>query len=65
MREPRFEVLFYPLVNEDCSEDPITKVFYTRKAALNFYKQHKNDTDKAGWWITHRDADWEVIEDII
>lgn len=64
-REPMYEVLYYELVNEDQSEDPIVKQFYTKKQALAFYNKHKNDNDKSGWWITHRNKDWEVIEDIV
>lgn len=71
-REPRFEVLWY---RQEIAEDIYgnvqhierteSKDFYTRKAALKFYEEHKNDTDKYGWWVTHRNANWEVIEDII
>ncbi len=68
MREARFEVLWYKGQTEEealRNGDIQTKVFYTKKQALAFYEQHKNDTDKYGWWVTHRNADWEVIEDII
>lgn len=64
-REQMYEVLYYELVDEDQSEDPIVKQFYTKKQALAFYNKHKHDTNKVGWWITHRNKDWEVIEDIV
>ena len=71
MREPRFEVLWYKKEvvedkygNELTFEDYETKDFFTRKSALKFYEEHKNDPDKYGWWITHRNSDWEVIEDV-
>ena len=71
MRQPRYEVLWYKkLETETVAEamrngDYETKSFYTRKSAMKFYEEHKNDTDKCGWWITHRNSDWEVIEDIV
>jgi len=67
-REPRFEVLWYvghDLANARNDGNYETKEFYTRKAALKFYEEHKNDVGKFDWWVTHRNADWEVIEDII
>jgi hypothetical protein len=33
--------------------------------ALKFYNEHKNDDDKFDWWVTKRNADWEVVEDIV
>lgn len=59
-REPRFEVLWYKEDGDYESRD-----FYTRKSALKFYEEHKNDVDKHDFWVTHRNVDWEVIEDII
>lgn len=58
-----YEVLYYTSV--DMMGDPIFKEFKTRKQALNFYEQHKNDNDKFGWWVTKRDQDGYVVEDII
>lgn len=55
----RYEALWY---YEDDSYD--TAEFSTEQALLNFYKRHKNDADKSGWWLTKRNKDWEVIEDI-
>ena len=58
-----FEVLWY---NEHNSQnEPHTKEFKTRKEALTFYEEHKNDEDKFDWWVTKRDKNWYVIEDII
>ena len=54
-----YEALWY---YEDDSYD--TAEFSTKQALLNFYKKHKNDPDKSGWWLTKRNKDWEVIEDI-
>ena len=54
-----YEALWY---YEDGNYD--TAEFSTEQALLNFYKKHKNDTDKSGWWLTKRNNDWEVIEDI-
>ena len=62
-REPRFEVLWY--TDEDRQNDPMTKTFFTRKKALAYYNEHKNDKGCYYWEVTHRDADWYVIEDII
>ena len=59
-REPRFEVLWYKEDGDYESQD-----FYTRKSALKFWAEHKNDQDKHDFWVTHRNSDWEVIEDII
>lgn len=69
--ENRFEALWYNKAENETVEhamrcgDYETKDFRTRKQALAFYEEHKNDADKCGWWVTHRNADWEVIEDII
>lgn len=64
-----YEVFYYNCSKEDFLEgrenDYETIGFRTRKQALKFYEQHKDDEDKAGWWITKRNKDWEVIEDII
>ena len=68
MKEPRFEVLWYEGATEQEAYnrgDYRTKEFYTRKKAIAFYNEHRNDEGKFGWWVTHRDSDWYVIEDII
>lgn len=63
----RYEVLWYegPTEYVAMHDDPHTKEFKTREEALDFYEKHKDDTDKFGWWVTKRDSDWSVIEDII
>lgn len=58
-----FEVLWYG--TKECDGDPIYRDFRTRKQALDFYNKHKEDPDKFGFWVTHRDSDGMVIEDII
>lgn len=57
-----FEVLWY---TDKKLDNYVTKEFHTRSEALNFYNAHKNDKDKFGWWVTKRDSNWEVVEDII
>lgn len=57
-----YEVLWYG--NEDFG-DVDFKTFKTRKQALKFYEEHKNDKDKFYFWVTKRNKDGEVIEDII
>lgn len=57
----KFEVLWYVKgIN-----DPKTKEFSSKKAALNYYEKHKDDKGCHGWWVTKRDEDWFVLEDII
>ena len=55
-----YEVLWYN--NQD---DYDTKEFRSKKEALNYYEQHKNDADKINWWVTQRDEYGCVVEDII
>ena len=55
-----YEVLWYN--NQD---DYDTLEFTSKKEALNYYEQHKNDDDKINWWVTQRDEYGCVIEDII
>ena len=56
-----FEVLWYI----KGLNDPQFRVFSTRKSALNFYKKHKDNDNYYDWWITKRNSEGEVIEDII
>ena len=67
MREPRFEVLWYegPAEFDAVRGDYRTKEFYTRKKALAFYEKHRNDENKYLWLVTHRDANWVIIETIV
>ena len=56
-----FEVLWYI----KGLNDPQFRVFSTRKSALNFYKKHKDNDNYYDWWVTKRNTQGEVIEDII
>lgn len=42
-----------------------SKDFRTKREALAFYETHKNDTDKFEFWVTYRDCDDYVLNDII
>lgn len=57
-----YEVLWYTLPKLSNYE---TRTFKSKKAALNFYNKHKDDVDKWEWWVTKRDEEGYVIEDII
>lgn len=57
----KYEVLWYV---EGC-DDPKTKEFSTKQAALNYYMKHRKDKGCYGWWVTKRDKDWYVVEDIV
>ena len=56
-----FEVLWYV----KGLNDPQFRVFSTRKSALNFYKKNKDNDNFYDWWVTKRNTQGEVIEDII
>lgn len=66
-REPRFEVLWYEGNTEEeaLRGDYHTKEFFTKKQALAYYQAHKGDANRFGWWVTHRDADWDVLETLV
>ena len=57
-----YEVLWY---NEEECQNPNWMEFKTRKQAMEFYEKHKNDTDKFYFWVTKRNKEGEVVEDII
>ena len=57
-----FEVLWY---TDEKLNNYETKEFKSRAAAMDFYNAHKNDKDKFGWWVTRRNSDWAVVEDIV
>lgn len=57
-----FEVSWYTDEKLDNYE---TKEFRSRAAAMNFYNAHEDDKDKFGWWVTRRNSDWAVVEDIV
>lgn len=45
--------------------DFLTKDFKTKKDAINFYNDHKNDKDKFGFWVTLRSRNGDLIDDVI
>ena len=57
-----YECLWYIEKN---GNDYFWEDFKTRKGAIAFYNKHKNDSDKFDWWVTKRDEDGMVIEDIV
>ena len=57
-----YEVLYYTDEND---KDCIFLEFKTRNQALKYYNQHKDDADKFHFWVTKRDEDGFVVEDII
>lgn len=57
-----YEVLWY--TDEELNNYE-TKEFRSRAAAMDFYNAHKNDKDKFAWWVTRRNSDWAVVEDIV
>ena len=57
----RYEALWYI---DESLETYETKEFSTRQALLNFYNKNKNEINHYGWWLTKRNSNWEVIEDI-
>ena len=56
-----YEVLWF----EDGNESFETKEFSQRRSALKFYEEHKNDKEKYSFWVTRRDHEWNVIENIV
>lgn len=64
-----YEVLWYVDVDEtmlcDSYNDYRCREFKTKKEAMSFYELHKNDINKYGWWVTKRNRDGEVVEDLI
>ena len=62
-----YEVLWYPRINENGNYDgdPISREFKTKKAALNYYEKHKDDEGCFGWWVTQRDEDGCVLDDLV
>lgn len=63
----KYEVLWYEVdaLTNRATGDPFTKEFRTHNAAMNFYNRHKEDVDKCDWWVTKRDKDGYVIEDLV
>lgn len=63
-----YEVLWYEdYVDETGAklQDCHFKSFKSKKSALHFYEQHKDDSSKYDWWVTKRDNDGTVLEDMI
>lgn len=63
----RFEVLWYggKTEKEASDSDCETEEFGTRNSAMKFFNKHKDDEDKWNFMVTHRDADWCIVEDIV
>lgn len=55
-----FEVLWYDVNGKVYAEE-----FQRRNQAMKFYEQHKCDDDKFAFWVTKRDKDDNVLEDIV
>ena len=70
-----YSVIWYDPVNEDKENhyvgigeqlgDPYEKEFKTLKSAMNFYNKHRNDEDKAYFWVTKRDEEGFVLMDYV
>ena len=58
----KYECLWY---TDEERSDFETKDFSTAKAAIDFYEKHKDDACKFGWWVTERDEDWYVVDDLV
>lgn len=56
-----YEVLWYG--NEEY-EGVEFQEFKSRKQAIKFYEEHKSDKDKFYLWVTKRNKDGEVVEDL-
>lgn len=60
-----YEVLWYVGDDKELLDNYETKTFKKRDAAMRFYEKHKNDPDKFAWWVTKRDDDGYILEDIV
>ena len=62
-----YSVLWYNEIDKNGNPlgDFEEREFETKYKAMNFYNRHKNDKDKFCFWVTKRDTDGFVIEDII
>ena len=56
-----YEVMWF-MDHDGIIEDCFTKEFKTKKSAIEYYEQHKNDSDKYGWLVTKRDEMLPPIE---
>ena len=70
MNRKYYEVLWY-----ECEEgqeknpqeygDADWRRFSSKKKALEYYEKHKNDKCKCLWWVTYRDEEGFVLDDIV
>lgn len=62
----KYEVLWYEHHNEEANyEITHTREFKTRKQAMGFFNKICKDPKNYGFWVTKRDEDWNVIEDLV
>lgn len=62
----RFEAYWYEYTNEQEAIIKGTfnsKEFSTEQAMINFYVKHKRDPYMHHWFLSKRNADWEIIKD--
>lgn len=57
-----YEVLWY---TDEENNNYETASFITEEEAIAFYQEHKTDSDKFNWWVTARDEDGSVLEDLV
>ena len=62
-----YEVLWYEGKTEEeaMQGDPKTAQFHSRLSAIDYYSVKKLELNRWGWWITKRNQDDEILEDII
>lgn len=58
-----YELLWYD--KRKGNEDPVWREFKTKKQALCYYEKIKNDNNLYDFWLTKRNEEGEVLEDII
>lgn len=62
----RFEAYWYEYTNEQEAIEKgafNSKEFSTEQAMINFYVLHKSDPNKHHWFLSKRNADWDIIKD--
>lgn len=62
-----FEVAYYVGATQEIETkgDVYSSTFDTEKEALNFYNLKKNDKDKHMFWITQRNTNGDLIDDVL
>lgn len=66
-----YEALWYYKTEDQTENEAMqfgdidSKEFRSSKQALTYYEKHKDDPDKCGWWVTKRDEDGCVIDDLV